>query len=576
MAALLGVFAVAGCGKEKPKTKKTDPEKVEEDGKQKPSEVATAGDEDLKTLFAEASLPGKRKAAAVGDAPFLKLIPADSPVVFASHRRFPRQAIDKWAELGGAFADIMRKELQQKIDSGEIPADDVPAAKEFLGALSREGLERLGFSLEPHFALYMIGASLAFRLELADGNKLRDMIKRMPEPKEGKVVEKKLGEVSYWEISEDEVTIAISIAQRELVVGIMPRAAADSVLAILLGSKPPSESLASSGKLKSVIGKYGLQGYATGYLDIAGIAEIVTGGGSPLMKSTLAAAGAELPPMSDVCRQELREMAAVAPRLIFGYAELSNRRAVGLSVLEMRSDIARGLGKLPSELPDLNELTNGRPLFSVGLGIDLQKGLGFIADAGKRILARPYQCEHFAPLNAAAAKLAEPPPVFAQTGNVLGGGLVAYELKPKPNPSGKGYAVLAVPDPMKLIGFLGGISGKQLEFDKLEADGKPITIPVPNLDRVEMAVKNKWIGVSVGGSEKMLRLMNQPSKSGGPALLVSYDPARFIEFAKLADPDDPPPPGTEEFLQAFFKGYSHTGLYFTNDGVVVKSVTQFD
>ena len=121
---------------------------------------------------------GNRKAAGDLVAPTLfEHIPVDTPYVFASFEPIPPEYWHHtFAQLGPAVQDVLRRVASD--NSGPSPA--ARALFSELGAdLSAAGLERLGLSPSPRFAIYGLGPMPVVRLEISDAARLTATIERI-------------------------------------------------------------------------------------------------------------------------------------------------------------------------------------------------------------------------------------------------------------------------------------------------------------------------------------------------------------------------------------------------------------
>lgn len=477
---------------------------------------------------------------------WFQLIPADSPLVMANLRPMPDSLID-WAAGGLApVGEMLEKKLQEEMATTQDEKERA-VLTEVQGKLSRDGLRSIGVSLQPRFAMYAIGLSLAMRMELADGKRFADFVDRL-EAASGVSMEKAtLEDISYRVHTDDEITMVFAIHGNEAVLGVMHPNAREQVVPVLLGKQAPEASLADSRALEALVAKYELMGVSPGYLDVPALVRMLTGRGSALSTSIVAASGVELPPLSATCHEELDRMAAVAPRIVFGYRSIFGKtggdKGQGietLSVWEMRSDLAKEIAALRAPVPGVSGLRDDQPLFAMALGLDLGRALSWVQDKAKTLQAAPFQCEHLGELNEVVAEAARgagkelPPFVTGFKGAALA--VTAFSMNGF-MPSGAGYALLGMENPMALL-EMAKAEIPQLAEVEIQAGGEPTAIPlgIPGIDTLHVAVQGSWIGAAVGDdmAKRMVGLIHEkPHEKPGPEnplLVFAYNYKQLMQI----------------------------------------------
>ncbi|WP_428263832.1 hypothetical protein [Haliangium sp.] len=496
--------------------------------------MATCGGKSADTVESPA-------APAAADA-WLAYIPADSPLVMANLRPLPPEIVD-WLATGMApIADNLQNKLAEQMAQTSDEQERAVLA-ELDGKLSREGLASIGVSLTPRYALYGIGVSLAVRVELANGQAMRDFIARLEAAAGEKAPRATFEDIEYLTMSEDELRVVLAVQDDVAIFGVMPEAAHEQVLPVLFGKQKPERSLADTGALRQIVDQYGLLGVATGYLDTAALARLFTGRGSALSTATMDLAGIELPELSAVCHKEIDTMAAAVPRLVFGYTGMRKGSMEALGVLEMRADLAGEMAGLQRPVVGLNDLARDQPVFAMGLGLDLAGAMDWLQSKAQAVADAPYQCPELAELNQGMTELATElgnskaslPPFItgfqglavAVTSMEMGGDM----------PNGTGYALLGVKQPMQLIGMAQAMV-PQLSSVTVEPDGAPVPVstgvPVPEI--VNLTVQGDWIGAAIGDADTkaLVSRMRQKPKADGPFMVMSYNYAEFTAMLEAA------------------------------------------
>lgn len=480
----------------------------------------------------ETTEPGQPAAAQA----WLKLIPADSPLVMTNLRPVPSELVDWMAKGLAPLGQMIETEIQKELDKTQDKQERA-VLTEIQGKLSsREGLRSIGVSLEPRFAIYGIGPSLAMRVELADGKRMADFLDRLETASGASIDKATFEDVAYRSVTEDDASFVFAIHGNEAVLGIMHANARAHVLPVLFGKKAPDASLADNRAIEALVEKYGLLGVGTGYIDIEAAVRMFTGRASALSNTILAASGIELPPLSSTCHAELDQMAAAAPRIAFGYRALSSKGFDALGVWEMRGDLAKELAALRAPVPGVSGFRTDKPLFAMAVGLDLDKAMAWARGKAAAMLQSPYQCEVLGELNQAVAEIAsgleqELPPQLAG----FEGGLVALTSFAMGGfmPTGTGYAAFGVSDPMALVD-MARAAIPQLAEAEITPDGKPTAIPtgMPGLDTVHLTVQGSWLGAAVGPgiADRLVGLLREKPAADSPLFLMAYNYQQFMEI----------------------------------------------
>lgn len=466
-------------------------------------------------------------------------IPADTPYVIAAFEPLPREVTDK---IGAAFAPLI-KEMEAEIErevarsTGDSTEEKLGRAlwDELKGNFNRAGLEKLGISTEPRFALYGIGVMPAFRIELKDPAALKAAIDRVQTKVGEKAPVQKLGEQEYWGIDEDGMSFAVAIVGNELVAGVVPQGGKDALLPILFGQKKPEKSLVDGGALTTVAQQHGFKPYLLGMVDVDGIARTILGQGKGTNAQVWTALGAPVPTLSETCQTEILGLVANAPRMVMGYTDITAKHWGAKYVIETKPELATALKGLTAPVPGLGERQDA--LFALGAGIDLQKAIEFAKSRIAAVKAAPFKCEQLADLNQAVSEmeqgLNQPIPPFVT--NIKGFNVVVKDgdfSKGQPQAI-KGFALVRVDQPDQLLAMAKGMAPPLASLE-VPMDGKPVAFPAglipPVVDEPHIAMNDKAIAVSVGQGEAagLTGVLNAKSPADAPLLAVSYDMKKFM------------------------------------------------
>lgn len=529
---------------------------------------------------------GVKKPGVIPSGPdgWVHYIPADSPLVIANLAPVPESLVN-WAADGLApLAAVAEKALGDELAKS---TDETERAvlTELQGKLSRQGLADIGVSLTPRFAVYSIGLSLAMRLELADGQRFRGFIERLEQAAGKPMVRASLEGVEYLRASDEEAAVIIVLRDKDVTVGIMHAKASDLVLPVLLGVQRPEVSVADTGVLPKLVDQYKLMGVSTGYFDTHALMRMLTGRASAVSQSTLTASGVDLSQLATpACQKEMDSLAAIAPRLVFDYTAIQPPRLDTVGVIELRSDIARDLAGVQAPVHGLGDASSRPRMFALGVGLDLEKAIGWLHAKARGVVAAPYQCPALAELNELMGDLDRElagmqgamPPFLA---GFRGVAMVIEDLQMGGFiPSGAGYVVLGVAQPMAVIEMVGAFL-PQLAQVQVKAGGAPtpVTTGVPGLDPVHVTVQGSWLGAAVGKgmSEQMVAALRATPPGQGPFMVMAYDYARFIEMIQASSGAQM---GADEklLMDAMGKllGFTVANMRFEPHGLVIHQTIQ--
>ena len=498
------------------------------------------------TAFAACTPSGPRDAAQVVADPALQQIlqhvPADTPYAFVSMgSKGAREFITKiYAPLQPLVPQLEGK--LAAIDSLGLPDDKAALARavvdELKGRLSVDGLAELGLDVDGRFAFYGLGLLPAMRMQLRDPAALRAAVERVQAKSGTRFPTGKLGDVEYWHIAGDKVEGAVAIIGDQLVAGVAPVAQKDRVFALLLGAELPARHLGNSEGFQQLLAEYGLARVSAGFVDARLIAEAFLGEGDPLNRDILAALAPEVaargPALGDTCKQEIRSLVALAPRLVFGTEQIDGDGFSGKFVLELRRDLAQELMAMRTTVPGLDPEALKDAAFAMGAGVDVERVLNFAQSKAIALQTAPYSCPALAAINEAAADaIGEFKAIEPEVWKTRGFALVLDELKltGMVPTMVRGFVSLAYTDTKTLVSKLSGLTRLPITDD-----GTVTALPdnaIPFLTDVHYGVKagvGGAIAVGAGSEARARALVAFTEQADPPLLVIVYDMTRLAEL----------------------------------------------
>lgn len=515
------------------------------------------------------AVENREKAAQLSAPALFAHIPADTPYVVASFEPIPRSYWQNFTPL-----------IKMALDAAPVsdPATATDPGEKFASAFLRDlradpseaGLKKLlGFGADQRFAIYGIGVVPVVRIELADSKALLGTIERLQKESGLALPTASAGGRTYWRFADGDVLVVAAVHDEQLIFAAGPLAMLEAALPFVLGVEKPAPNMADGGQVKKVAALHGLAGYAIGYVDAANLLKLLT------MANFFRGAGAG-PALPPACMEELGGLVRRFPRIAFGYDELSDKRTAARMILEAEAGLVTRLKQLAVEVPGLSRnLAAERPLFALGLGIDLDKARQLALDLTTSVetIARSCGNEELAnDMTGARAALSQPLPpgldkVRGALVNVLDGEL-GEGGKPR---NLEAYGVIATEDPAALIGLLRQ-QAPPGQVPEVPSDGKfhdflPEGV-VPGLSALRVSIKPKAL-VAVTGSKAPDAAESALAKTGtSPLFLLTYDFGKLMKKVMAESAGQTATPEVQKVVMSLF-GNIAMWLYPTDQGLTL-------
>lgn len=473
--------------------------------------------------------------------PLFAYIPADTPYVLAS---FEAPPLDYYVKLKRAVGPVMRKSLGQLRSlarDSELDRWLDAVLEELDGKWSAKGLESLGLSAQPRFAIYGHGAlPVVARFEVKDGKALLATIERIAQRAGATLppLENRHGR-EFWRIElPGDNGMIVALGDQQLAVAFGPRHAIADVMPQIVGAEKPARNMAGGEELKRLIAKHRLGPVMIGYVDTKRLAH------------ALLALSDRTPPAE--CVSEIDRLAASVPRFVLSYTELTAKRFSAAAILELAPPLVEQLKALRAAVPGLSTALSGEPLFAFGAGFDLARG----KTAGKAMASALRElgeaCDARSLVNAArdlreAVSEPLPGPLAKISGGALsidsidfGGGGGRRHGGPSMPRSFEGFAMVSVSDGKAVLDALAAEAPPIADFD-LKANGK-----LHELDLQKFGLPFNVYGgigehalVAAAGSRGKRQAEDVLSASGdakSPFLAATMDTGRLMELQAQLDP----------------------------------------
>jgi len=237
----------------------------------------------------------------------------------------------------------------------------------------------------------------------------------------------------------------------------------------------------------------------------------------------------------------MMEMAGIAPRIVFGYSDISLQQLGGAMVVELREDIAAGLATIPAAVPGLGSDPGG--LMSLGFGLNPMAIREFYEARLDAMEAEPYECEKFADLQAGVAKGREalnqpiPPVVYGFRGFVANiADIQGLDMSSSTPPESIDASILVAIENAESLVMMAAMMDPQIAALNLVPDGKPVKLVLTQLAEFAgdafAALSTDALSISLGeGAEaNSADMLVADSSDPAPFMSMNMDSARYYSM----------------------------------------------
>lgn len=489
--------------------------------------------------------------------PVMAHVPADTPYLIASVDALPGELVARMQQALAPMAGMVARGWNKARSESRL-LDAILA--ELDGKWSRAGIESLGLSAEPRFAIYGLGLQpVVARIAIKDHRVLQATIERVA-AKAGEALpamETRDGR-GYWKIVKDEASFVIALADHELIAAAGKPADVDARLGLILGVDKPAQSMADGAEVKQLMARHGFGGQAIAFADTRRITS-----------KALDIAGVTPSP---ACKGAIDRLTAVMPRVVFGYGELSASKVSGGLVFELAPEAVAALRAIKAEFPGLSQALAGRPMFAAVVGADVAKAQQLGGAAAGGIQQFGAACELGTLVDGAervARGLSQPLP--APFAAIVGAAMVVDQLTfaagtQRPE-NVEGVVLVASRDAHALFDQAGALAPPVKSFG-ITADGKLHDVSAEGLPfAVAAGVGERLIVLTTGAQRRASAEKLLAAKTGvqAPLFALIYRVDKLVDLALRSGEMTQNPEAAE--LTAFMQQMPNlfTGLSVTID-----------
>ena len=371
--------------------------------------------------------------------------------------------------------------------------------EELQALMSLDGLREAGVTRDSTVILYGNGLLPVLRMTLSDLKLFDDAMARIEARSGEQLPVAEVDGTPYRYVEDEEVRAIIATIGNELVLTVAPNSLDDDALGRLLGMTLPSESIADSGELRDIADKYDYMHEYVGLVDTVRLAETFIDEPAGLDALLLDMAGYDAATLSDACKAEFRSIAAIAPRVVAGYEEVSAGKISSTTVVELRNDIAAEFSGFAAPVPGLGRIYDG--LFSFGVSLDVKAIRSFFDEQVAALRKNPWECEHLADAQngifaASEQALAQPvPPVLYDFHGFLAvvEDMQGFDFDRKQPPETLDASFLLAIDNAQGLLAMGQAMIPQLAEMTIEPDGKAHRF---DLSEADTGAESAWIALT--------------------------------------------------------------------------------
>lgn len=485
-----------------------------------------------------------RKAAAED---IFNYIPAHSPYVFGNVTPLPAPYLNKVLATWKKILPDQIKQLEKITAPAEGISGDRPefrlinlgrALLTEMAAIKTPGdfLQQWGISPEATGTVYGLGLLPAIRLQIADKQKVEQLLTRLGEKSGQKMSTANVDGHSYRIIDvKDEVhlKVVLSVTDNYLIAGLVPgeQAAFDTFLPLLLGLKKPETPL-SRPEFTAKLSQYSYPGYGDGYIDMQSIAAVLRGEGNGLNDKSFKA----LVPVPDFksqigCNVEFnRSLFKNIPKIVFGIKTLTENTIDMEMAFVLGPGVIEIIKKLPQPIPDIASQTD--PMFALGLGANIPELRNAIQQLLQYIIENNQDCPD---MDTDRLKGVMPKLNLALNPMISGLHSLIFSLDHIQTGSNDepamdtAHACIAADmnDPQGIVA-MGGAFIPALAKLNIKRDGTPVAVPLTGLPvklpKLFVAIKDKRLALAVGtgADQRVKEAVAGEGISGQPLYWMKY------------------------------------------------------
>lgn len=427
------------------------------------------------------------------DADLLGMVPAGTPYLHLSAAPYPdglRQRLEAHRageiaalrlDLADAVVDLRRADAPPALGDGPRRVADLLEAVmvELADRDDADGLRQLGIEPLPRGVVFGNGVLPAFRIAVADAALFSALLDRIEKRAGIAVTRGEAQGLDYRRLDLGPLHAVLALDGAYVVGGLAPRDAFADYLPRLLGQQRPPQSLADSGSVTALRGRYGFTGMSEGFLDLERLVRLFGGDGDAVERAGVAALR-DAHTVADGCVAVIADLLAHAPRVSHGLTRADGEAMAWRTTWEATPPVAAALQRLAAPVNGLGR--DDDALLAFGFGIHLPEVRNALSAMLRALIADSGRCPQ---IDRQALENAIPTLNLALgplTAGIKGMHLRVADLAIDATdlrPEALSAAVLAaVDDPRGLLALL-AMFDPQLRRLELPADGSPVPLPPP-------------------------------------------------------------------------------------------------
>lgn len=339
-------------------------------------------------------------------ASLLRLVPADTPYVYAHLKPLPEATLGKLIRMQsvvlgsyGSQLDTIALGIEKdaKMDKEQVRQlqQTFGAAKAFVSELSTlssmDAYRAAGIDPNAPGVIFGLGMFPAMHFQILDPAKFNAFLDRVEQRAGIASANAELNGQAYRRYDLKSMTIVVSAHNKTFSAALLPNALFDEYLPLALGQQAPQQNLLGAGTLAQVEKQYGFDGHGDGYVDVRSLVATALGKGAGRNAQTWKVMGVEAPAASAQCVSLGQNIADAMPRYVFGIREIDTEAVTMHSMLETAPAVAAVLQKIATPLPAGD--AQRKAIMEVGYGANTTELGNGIESLLRFVIAQGKECE---------------------------------------------------------------------------------------------------------------------------------------------------------------------------------------
>lgn len=316
-------------------------------------------------------------------------VDADSIYIFANLEPLPESLSERFWQAAEPIWETNSETYDVLLEATESPLARALIG-EFLAIDSREAFEARGFESNGLWAIHALSLYPVVHWQLTDPQAFEAMLDRASAEAGTDLPTRRIDSTEIIWVEIDNFGLAVHHDEHFITLALVPDD--DALLRRVANLEQPGRAFPTS-TLADFNRERGFKPQGSGYLDFNRLFDALLDGDDPHMAPVRDALDLETAGNDAACRNELRALADIIPRISTGYTGVTGNRIDLAMTIETDADLGNRLAAI-ADSPVA--LANGRPgLFSAGMAFNLVAARDFARDLVGGWVEHPPECPMF-------------------------------------------------------------------------------------------------------------------------------------------------------------------------------------